>query len=76
MAVDSQDWDLEGAGELTLNGFCSLEVGLHGSWEVSDSQHHFADLRAETSTKMGLDQPGERILVGLGSLVRSGDIVM
>ena len=76
LIADSQDWNLEGAGELTLNGFCCLEVGVHCSREISDSQHHFADLRTETSPEVGLDQPGEGILVGLSCLVCIGDIIV
>ena len=76
MAIDSQDWDLKRAGELTLNGFCCLEVCVYCSREISDSRHHFADLRTETSPKVGLDEPGEGILVGLGCLVCSGDVLV
>ena len=56
MAIDSQDRDLEGAGELTLDGLCRLEIGVHGGREGSDSQHHLANLRAEARAEVSLDQ--------------------
>ena len=73
MGINCHDGDLGGTGEFALDGFGRL---VHGSWEVSDSQHHFTNLRTETSAEMCFDQPGERVLIGLGCLVGGGDIIV